>query len=314
MANTTVSNPMVGITVDQFTYSDIAARPEGIFLLPGCLVYGADNDLIVNNVLQISIANCMFDGANNETVIVNLPDGFYMSGCYCCTKATYASGISCISFLNNQTSSYSKNYFANNELVGSASGGGFQAITANVRFNLDIIGNDIQGFGTIATDYIIYLNNTHGMRILNNHGHNNVGIFVYNQTEGDGIIDGNNSEDNYPIVMLHPQTSQYCYVGKNYAQKWGTSSLITYSATYARGNVVLVGGQTIVTITPFINLGNSGLQNVYPLVKFNVLNDTVPTRTITYSVNSSNVITFTSSSSITATIMYEVIAMSQTAN
>jgi hypothetical protein len=303
--------------IDQKTYSDTVGRPEGLVILPGTLVFGAQNNIIINNVLQILVDGGMFDSAKNECMIVSLPDGLYVHNCYMATNATFASGISCVNFLNTQTSSYSKNYFANNEIVGYATGGGYQAITANVRFNLDIIGNDIQGFGTTATGYIIYLNNTHGMRILNNHGHNNVGIFIYNQTEGDGLIDGNNSEDNCIIVQLHPQSSQYCYVGKNYAQKWGASSLITYSATYGRGNVVIPANSTTpVTITPFINLGQSTLQNIYPLVKFNVYNDALPTRTITYSVSNANVITFTPSvsSSSATTIMYEVLAMSQTAN
>jgi len=306
---TTYMNQTTGALTD-------VGRPEGIAILQGTMVFGARNNLIVANVLNIDIGGAMLDSALNECVIIGLPDGMYLHNCYIATNATYASGISCISLPAGQTSAYSKNLIRDNEIVSYASGGGFQAITANVRFDLDIVGNDIQSFGTIATDYIIYLNNVHGMHILNNHGHNNIGIFIYNQTEGDGVIDGNSSEDNYPIVQLHPQTSQYCYIGKNYAQKWGTSSLITYSTTYARGNVVIpVNSVTPVTITPFINLGQSTLQNIYPLVKFSVLNDALPTRTITYNVSTANVITFTpsTSTSVATTIMYEVIAMSQTA-
>ena len=289
-----------GINIEQkTTYSDGNGRPEGICILPGTLVFGAHNNLIIEHVLNIDVADCILDGALKECIIVNLPDGVTIHNNYIASKAKYADGISCISLLGNQTSAWSKNTIRNNEIVGIG-GGGYQAITANSRWDLDVCENDIQGFGTVATDIIIYLNNCHSYKILNNHGHSNIGIFIYNQTDGEfSSIDGNTSEDNYKILQCQPSTDMGLQIGRNFSAN---------SATYAHGKILLLANTTSVSITPFGAITNADF--VYPLITFNCYNDWLTSHQITWKQNN-NVVTFFSDIPIgsNSSLYYEISAI-----
>jgi len=295
-----ITDNSIGIMIDQKTYSDGAGRPEGLVILPGTLVFGAQNNIYVNNVLQILVDGCMFDSAINECMIINLPDGLYVHNCYMATNATLASGISCISLLGNQASAYSKNVLDKCEIVGYATGGGYQAITGNVRFDLDIINCDIQQFSCPTA--IMYFNNCHTMHILNNHGHNNKGVFIYNQSFGDNsFIDGNTSEDNYDILHVQPTTSITLNIGKNSATCFTGGVSVLYNTTYFKGKVTISASATTATITPFVTLNGSPAY-IYPLVKFSVYNDSVHIVNWSYA-NTTGVVTFTTATTSASPIV-----------
>jgi hypothetical protein len=243
----------------------------------------------------------MFDSAQNECIIVNLPDGFYAHNCYFATNATLASGISCISLLSNQTSAYSKLIFSMCEVVGYPTLGiySYCGVTANVRFDLNIIDCDFQGF---SGPNVMYFNNCHTMSILNNHGHNNKGVFIYNQSYGDNSnVDGNTSEDNYDILHCQPSTSTTFNIGKNSATCFTGGVSVLYNTTYYKGKVTIAASATTATITPFVTLDGTPAY-IYPLVKFSVYNDSVHIVNWSY-VNTTGVVTFTTATTSASPIV-----------
>lgn len=286
---------MVGITVDQFTYSDIVGRPEGIFFLPGTLVYGANNDVCLNNVLQCTFNNCMLDGASQSNIIVQTPDGYAFNECYI-SSSTITLPIINLNGLVGSTA-LSKQVFNHCEIVGIAGTGTLYGIMGVYRFDLDIIECDFQ-----FCNAPMWFNNCHAMNLINNHGHNNYGVFIYIQSAGDNcIVDGNKSEDSYKILKMQPYTLGTLTIGNNVS---------VTSSTFMRGKAVILANTSTITVQPFGSGINSILNTdyIYPSVRFSLYNDAV--HIISWAQNN-NTITFTTSVQSTSpiTIYYEINAV-----
>ncbi len=84
----------------------------------------------------------------------------------------------------------------------------------------------------------LYFNHLNGAKVIGNYGKDNSATFMYLQSGGaNTIFDGNVSDDEYPILSLHPDTSPLLNIGDN-------SSPI--SRTSYRGYVTMPASQTSV--------------------------------------------------------------------
>lgn len=222
---------MYGIYFDsKFTYTDGEGRPEGI-VFQNSLVYGANTNVYIYRALFVRITDCVLDGATEDCVYIVGPDNVSIKGCWIYTSGIGFSGVK----LALVSTSNSKIEIFDNEIVGVTGTGtntqyGIYSVDG-ARIGVVIDSNFITGFSNP-----MYFNYFNSAKIINNYGLTNRGTFIYCQTDCfDTIIDGNVSDDNYPILTLQPTTSKLLSIGDN---KSGTSR------TSYKGVVTMLTGTT----------------------------------------------------------------------
>jgi len=205
-----------GVFVDYKSYSDGNGRPEGL-LFSNSLIFGADTNLYIKQVLYSRFTDMVLDGAYEDTVILESPDNLSIKGCYIYTSGA---GKSCIN-LTPLTTQDSVINIHDNYLIG----------TTGTQYGVNCFANTIYRYGLTVQNNLfealsnpIYFNYVGRSKILNNYGRNNRGDFIYLQSEcGDTKVDGNNSIDAYPVLRLHPTTAETVQIGDNTSANTRTS-------------------------------------------------------------------------------------------
>ncbi len=218
-----------GVHIDsKFTYKDgndenddpDEGRPEGIFF-SNCVIYGADTNVYTKRVLFVRFTDCILDGATEDAVVILGPDNATFKGCYIFTSGIGFCGVNLLP-LNTSDSKIEISDCYISGLTGEGTStqyGIYSFSNITVRSNVLINGNKIRGFSDP-----IHFNRLNGSKITNNYGRGNGGNFIYCQSDGaDTILDGNMSDDNYPIVCFHPTTSQNVHIRDNKSKTNSTS-------------------------------------------------------------------------------------------
>jgi hypothetical protein len=195
-------------------------------------------------------------------------DGLTIRGSYIYTSGVGHCGVKLqeIAVSDNKTE-ISDCYIVGTTGTGSSTQYGIYYYSDTVsRNNVFINGNKISSFSNP-----MYFNRLNSSRITNNYGRGNRGAFIYCQSDcGNSIIDGNTSDDNYPILKLHPTTSYLLSIGDNSSPTTRTSfqgftTMVAGYTSAGASNSFFTSGEdlyyrAITLIQPVGNLGNVWVQ------------------------------------------------------
>ncbi|MDP4268434.1 MAG: hypothetical protein Q8880_13505, partial [Bacteroidota bacterium] len=246
-----------GICIDKKTYTDGDGRPEGL-IFTNSLVFGANTNLNIQSALLTKIENVILDAASEDCVIINVPDNVTVKGCYIAILNDNYAGIR---FTNEGDTVIN---ILDNWIIGSSTSTGIQygiyCDQINKRYGISIQNNLIEFFSTgIFGNYVNQSN------IINNHGRHNRGALIYLQSDcADTKVDGNTTNDKYPILKLHPTTSDQVKIGDNFSGTTRTS--YQGVGTIKAGTTIASAGngfykeelyfRAVTLIQPVGNLGN----------------------------------------------------------
>ncbi len=203
---------------------NVTGWPQGVTITDS-LDSGAANDLIVNNVLQMTVLNSIFDLATKDAVVIGPPQGFIIENCFVFTSGSANANI-------RVNPVYIQNAFAHliirnnwfDQGNGAVNGMGVffpdGGPTANPWVNVQIIGNRFFGIQTP-------INLTSGPRysiVSDNYGDQNTGVFCYWNNYGEySFFERNTSKDAYPMISTGAMISPTFTIGINHAPGYDTT-------------------------------------------------------------------------------------------
>jgi hypothetical protein len=229
-----------GITIDSgFHYAAGAeGRPEGINF-QSCLIFDGDENIVLDRGYQITISDCIIDGAGQDCITIGDATAIFISGNYIFTGG---SGYAGVKFKATGSADDRVVSVTGNQFTGTASGFGIDFTNSGaVRRGITIENNKFDGWNT-GIRCIIGVNYS---TITGNFGKSIGNRFIYMENEGLGtVIDKNTCTDSVPVLVLHPNVNANLKIGDNQSPT---------SKTYFRGYATLLSGTTTVTLANGFN-------------------------------------------------------------
>jgi hypothetical protein len=207
---TSSTSETVGLNITGKSYSGGIQSPQGI-VFSGGLIYGAYSNLYIDSGLHIDVNHNVLDGSTGNAVVANNPNGFQLSNNWILTTA---SGDSCI-YVSAPTTNLDGLWIQNNEIVGtgtSQSQIGIFFASGTARRGVHIVDNRMSN-----VDYPMIFREVPQFSVIRNNSgaQNGPNSFMWLGSGGDYTeIDGNESADNQPIVILSG-TSSTVRIGYN---------------------------------------------------------------------------------------------------
>jgi hypothetical protein len=229
-----------GVTIDSgFHYAGGAeGRPEGINF-QSCLIFDGDENIVLDRGYQITISDCIVDGAVQDCITLTDATAVFISGNY-----IFTNGVGYAGFKFKATGAADDRVvnITGNQFTGAASSYGIDFVNSGAtRRGVTIENNKFDDWDTaircvIGVDY---------STITGNFGKSITTRFIYMENGGLGtVIDKNTCTDSVPVLVLHPNTNANLKIGDNQSPT---------SKTYFRGYATLASGATTVTLANAFN-------------------------------------------------------------
>jgi hypothetical protein len=229
-----------GVTIDSgFHYAAGAeGRPEGINF-QSCLIFDGDENIVLDRGYQITINDCIIDGAVQDCITITDATAIFITNNYILTGG---SGYAGVKFKATGAGDDRVVSIVGNQFTGTSAGYGIDFVNSgSIRKGLTIENNKFDGWDTGIRCLI---GMTYGT-ITGNFGKSIATRFIYMENGGLGtVIDKNTCSDSVPVLVLHPNTNANLKIGDNQSPT---------SKTYFRGYATLLSGTTTVTLANAFN-------------------------------------------------------------
>jgi hypothetical protein len=209
LTNFDTGSSSVGFSVDSgFHYVDKKeGRPEGI-ILSNSLIFGANNNVAVVRVLKGDVVDNILDGAVQTGVIIGSGDQVTLRNNY-----IYATNMSADVIQVGAVGTIVRGLnLIGNHVVASGGAGIHFMKGGAARESVVINGNRFEG----SSRPIYIQTGINKSSVRDNYGNRNSGAFIYLERGGHAvIIDGNNSADAFPAVVINADAKMSLPLGHN---------------------------------------------------------------------------------------------------